>query len=145
MALTCLILAHWIMAARRSISACAQLNDLAKSPLASALTFRVQFTSPSLDWPRMTSANLTFTLRSKRYFSSCSRNSGVLTPTPNRMAAKTTSQKAKRKNASETSKANPPPAAASALSMLAQNLINMVVVSAVSATVLLGLLAARHF
>jgi hypothetical protein len=29
--------------------------------------------------------------------------------------------------------------------MVAQNLINMVVVSAVSATVLLGLLAARHF
>jgi len=62
------------------------------------------------------------------------------------MAAKTTPQKAKRKNASETSRANPPAAAASALSMVvAQNLINMVVVSAVSATVLLGLLAARHF
>jgi hypothetical protein len=61
------------------------------------------------------------------------------------MAAKTTPQKAKRKNASKTSKANPPPAAASALSMVTQNLINMVVVSAVSGTVLLGLLAARHF
>jgi hypothetical protein len=58
------------------------------------------------------------------------------------MAAKTTPQKAKRKNASKTSKANPPPAAASALSMVTQNLINMVVVSAVSGTVLLGLLAA---
>jgi hypothetical protein len=63
----------------------------------------------------------------------------------NAMAAKTTPQKAKRKNASKTSKANPPPAAASALSMVAQNLVNMVVVSAVSATVLLGLLAAKHF
>jgi hypothetical protein len=60
------------------------------------------------------------------------------------MAAKTTPQKAKRKDASKTSKANPP-AAASALAMVAQNLINMVIVSAVSATVLLGLLAARHF
>ena len=63
----------------------------------------------------------------------------------NAMAAKTTPQKAKRKNASETSKANPAPAAASAASMVAQNLINMVGVSAVSATVLLGLLAAKHF
>jgi hypothetical protein len=62
------------------------------------------------------------------------------------MAAKTTPQKAKRKNASETSRANPAAAVASALSMVvAQNLINMVVVSAVSAAVLLGLLAARHF
>jgi len=62
------------------------------------------------------------------------------------MAAKTTPQKAKRKNASKTSKANPlPAAAASALSMVTQNLINMVGVSAVSGTVLLGLLAARHF
>jgi hypothetical protein len=59
------------------------------------------------------------------------------------MAAKTTSQKPERKNASKT--ANPPPAAAAALSMVAQNLINMVVVSAVSGTVLLGLLAAKHF
>jgi hypothetical protein len=49
------------------------------------------------------------------------------------------------RRASKTSKANPPPAAASALSMVAQNLINMVVVSAVSGTVLLGLLAAKHF
>jgi hypothetical protein len=36
-------------------------------------------------------------------------------------------------------------AAASALSMVTQNPINMVVVSAVSAAVLLGLLAAEHF
>jgi hypothetical protein len=35
--------------------------------------------------------------------------------------------------------------AASTLSMAAQNLINMVAVSAVSGTVLLGLLAAKHF
>jgi hypothetical protein len=61
------------------------------------------------------------------------------------MAVKTSTQKVKRKNAINASKANPPPAAASALSMVAQNLINMVVVSAVSATVLLGLLAAKHF
>jgi hypothetical protein len=60
------------------------------------------------------------------------------------MAAKTTSQKPKRKDAGKTSKAKPPPAAASALSVVAQNLINMVAVSAVSGTVLLGLLAARH-
>ena len=67
-------------------------------------------------------------------------------PSPgNAMAAKTTPQKAKRKSASKASKANPTPAAASALSMVAQNLINMVVVSAVSGTVLLGLLAAKHF
>ena len=67
-------------------------------------------------------------------------------PSPgNAMAAKTTPQKAKRKNASETSKASPPPAAASALSMATQNLINMIAVSAVSGTVLLGLLAAKHF
>jgi hypothetical protein len=61
------------------------------------------------------------------------------------MAAKTMPQKAKRKNASRTSKATPPPAAASALSIVAQNLINMVFMSAVSVTVLLGLLAARQF
>jgi hypothetical protein len=61
------------------------------------------------------------------------------------MSAKTTSQRPKRKNASKTSKANLPPAAASALSMVAQNLINMIAVSAVSGTVLLGLLAAKHF
>jgi hypothetical protein len=59
------------------------------------------------------------------------------------MAAKTTSQKPKRKDTSKT--ANPPPAAALALSMVTQNLINMIAVSAVSGTVLLGLLAAKHF
>jgi hypothetical protein len=61
------------------------------------------------------------------------------------MAAKTMPQKAKRKNASKTSKATPPSAVASALSIVAQNLVNMVVVSAVSGTVLFGLLAAMHF
>ena len=50
--------------------------------------------------------------------------------------------KAKRK----PSKPSRSPAyAASTLSMAAQNLINMVIVSAVSGAVLLGLLAARHF
>jgi hypothetical protein len=64
-------------------------------------------------------------------------------PSPgNAMAAKTTPQKAKRKDASKTSKANAPTAAASALSMV---VVNMVVMSAVSAAVLLGLSAARHF
>jgi hypothetical protein len=52
------------------------------------------------------------------------------------------SQSPKRK----TSKANPSPTyAASTLSVATQNLINMVVVSAASGTVLLGLLAAKHF
>jgi hypothetical protein len=65
-------------------------------------------------------------------------------PSPgNAMGAKTTPQKAKRKDASKTSKPSPPPVYATA--MVAQNLINMVVVSAVSGTVLLGLLAAKHF
>jgi hypothetical protein len=58
------------------------------------------------------------------------------------MAAKTTLQKSKRKK----SKTSPPPAhASSTISIAAQNLINMAVVFAVSGTVLLGLLAARHF
>jgi hypothetical protein len=57
------------------------------------------------------------------------------------MAAKTTSQKAKRKVASKLSKVPP----ASALSMVTQNMVNMVVVMAGSGTVLLGLLAAKHF
>jgi hypothetical protein len=39
----------------------------------------------------------------------------------------------------------PLPVATSALSMAARNLTNMAMVSAVSGTVLLGLLAARHF
>jgi hypothetical protein len=43
-------------------------------------------------------------------------------------------------------KDSPPPAyPSSTLSMAMQNPINMVVVSAVSGAVLLGLLAARHF
>ena len=58
------------------------------------------------------------------------------------MAAKTTPQKAKSKK----SKASPPPVyATSTLSVVTQNLFNMVAVSAVSGTVLLGLLAAKHF
>jgi hypothetical protein len=58
------------------------------------------------------------------------------------MSAKTTSQKAKRKK----SKASPPPVyAASTLSVVTQNLFNMIAVSAVSGTVLLGLLAAKRF
>jgi hypothetical protein len=58
------------------------------------------------------------------------------------MSAKTTLQKAKRKK----SKTGAPPAyAASTVSMAAQNLINMAIVFAVSGTVLLGLLAAKHF
>jgi hypothetical protein len=62
------------------------------------------------------------------------------------MAAKTMPQMAKRKDASKTSKASRPPVRATAtLSMITQNLFNMIAVSAVSGTVLLGLLAARHF
>ncbi|MDB5606612.1 MAG: hypothetical protein JWP25_3512 [Bradyrhizobium sp.] len=58
------------------------------------------------------------------------------------MPAKTTPQKTKRKK----SKTSPPPVyAASAMSVVTQNLVNMVAVSAVSGTVLLGLLAAKHF
>jgi hypothetical protein len=58
------------------------------------------------------------------------------------MPARSTPQKAKRKK----SKASPPQVyATSTLSVVTQNLFNMVVVSAVSGTVLLGLLAAKHF
>ena len=58
------------------------------------------------------------------------------------MSAKTTPQKAKPKK----SKTSPQPTyAASTVSMATQNLINMVVVFAVSGTILLGLLAAKHF
>jgi hypothetical protein len=58
------------------------------------------------------------------------------------MSAKTPPQKSKRSK----SKTSPAPAyAMSALAVAAQNLINMVVVLAVSGTVLLGLLAAKHF
>jgi len=64
-------------------------------------------------------------------------------PSPgNAMSANTPPPKAKRKN----SKTGPRPAyAASTISMATQNLINMVVVFAVSCTILLGLLAAKHF
>jgi hypothetical protein len=67
------------------------------------------------------------------------------------MAAKTTSQKAKRKSAGKRSKGTkrkPGPAAVastSARTVVAQNLINMAVVAMGSGTVLLGLMAARHF
>ena len=58
------------------------------------------------------------------------------------MSAKATPQKAKRKK----SKTSLPPAyAASTIAMATQNLINMVVIFAVSGTVLLGLLAVKHF
>jgi hypothetical protein len=58
------------------------------------------------------------------------------------MGAKTTPQKAKRKDAGKTSKPSPPPVHATAmLSVVTQNLFNMIAVSAVSGTVLLGLLA----
>ena len=53
------------------------------------------------------------------------------------MSAKATPQKAKRKKP----KTSLPPAHAAST----QNLINMVVIFAVSGTVLLGLLAAKHF
>ncbi len=66
------------------------------------------------------------------------------------MAANTTPQKAKRKangpKSKSTSKADPSPTAARmARKVVVQNLINMVVVMAGSGTVLLGLLAAKHF
>ena len=58
------------------------------------------------------------------------------------MAAKQTLKKTEH----QKSKAGPSPVyAASALSVARQNLINMVAVTAVSGTVLLGLLAAKHF
>ena len=58
------------------------------------------------------------------------------------MAAKAKLQKAKRKK----SKTGPAPAyAASMISMATQNLINMVAVGTTSGTVLLTLLAAKHF
>ena len=58
------------------------------------------------------------------------------------MSAKTTSTKPKRKK-SKPSRWSVD--GASTISMATGNLINMVVVCAVSGTVLLGLLAARHF
>jgi hypothetical protein len=58
------------------------------------------------------------------------------------MSAKTPPQKPKRRK----SRTSPPPAyATSTLAVAMQNLINMIVVSAVSGTVLPGLLAAKHF
>jgi hypothetical protein len=52
------------------------------------------------------------------------------------MAAKTTLQKAKRKNTNKTSKPSPPPVyATSTLSVVTQNLFNMIAVTAVSGTV----------
>jgi hypothetical protein len=64
-------------------------------------------------------------------------------PSPgNAMSAKTTPKNAKRKKP----RTDPPLVdAASTISMVTQNLTNMIVVFAVSGTVLLGLLAARHF
>src|SRR6185436_1418695 len=63
-------------------------------------------------------------------------------PSPgNAMSAKT---RHKRRN-DKKSKTGPPPAyAASTLSMATQNVINIGVVFAVSGTILLGLLAAKH-
>ena len=64
-------------------------------------------------------------------------------PSPgNAMSAKTTAKKPKRKN-SRTGL--PPIDAASTISMVRQNLTNMIAVFAVSGTVLLWLLAANHF
>jgi hypothetical protein len=58
------------------------------------------------------------------------------------MSTRKTPQKPKRKK----SKAGPPRAYATPMILMAtQNLINMVAVCAVSGTVLLGLLVARHF
>jgi len=58
------------------------------------------------------------------------------------MSAKTPPQKPKRRK-SRTSPA--PIYATSTLTVATQNLINMVVVSAASGAVLLGLVAAKHF
>jgi hypothetical protein len=58
------------------------------------------------------------------------------------MAAKMKPRGAKHKKSKPR---RPPVYARSTLSVAAQNLINMVAVSAISGTVLLGLLAARHF
>jgi hypothetical protein len=57
------------------------------------------------------------------------------------MSAKTTPQKTKRKKSKTSPAADH---ASSTTSMAAQNLINMLAVFAVSGTILLGLLAARH-
>jgi len=60
----------------------------------------------------------------------------------NAMSAKTPPQRPKRKKSKTSSRSA---YAASTLAVATQNLINMVTVSAVSGTVLLGLLAAKHF
>jgi len=60
----------------------------------------------------------------------------------NAMPTKTTTQTPKRKKSKAHSL---PSSSASMLSVATRNLINMVAVSAVSGTVLLGLLAAKHF
>ena len=57
------------------------------------------------------------------------------------MAAKTTPKRANKKSRSNQAAVQ----TASTLSMVTQNLINMVAVTVVSGAVLLGLLAARHF
>jgi hypothetical protein len=66
------------------------------------------------------------------------------------MAATTTSPKTKRKSGGlkpkGNSKAGPPAVAlSSAQRVIMQNLVNMVMVMGSSGTVLLGLLAAKHF
>jgi hypothetical protein len=58
------------------------------------------------------------------------------------MSARTLSKRPRRK---KSRTGTLPVDAASTMSMAAQNLLNMSVVFAVSGTVLLGLLAARHF
>jgi hypothetical protein len=67
----------------------------------------------------------------------------------NEMAAKTTSPTTKRKASGAKSKGNsnagPPVVSTSARTVVARNLVNMVVVMAGSGAVLLGLLTARHF
>lgn len=60
----------------------------------------------------------------------------------NTMSAKTTPKKAKRKKSGTSA---PPAYGASTISMATKNLINMVVVFSASGTVLLGLLAVKHF
>jgi hypothetical protein len=66
------------------------------------------------------------------------------------MATKTTAKKTKRKASGPASKGGgkagaPHIASTSAKRVVVQNLINMIVVMAGSGTVLLGLLAAKHF
>jgi hypothetical protein len=58
------------------------------------------------------------------------------------MSAKAPLQTPKRK---KSNPASPPSCATATVSVAVRNLINMVAVSTVSGTVLLGLLAAKHF